>query len=303
MSVRFQLVDAAGLAPYAGDLRRLEASIEYPIGDGADQFTIDHGERYPAFFDALGETNFLIAVDRGELVGILIGVGRAAIANGRRIDTIYGADFKLARRVRGTGLARKMLWRAFGISLSPRFLLRWRLAYVAAMRGARGDFMRSARGVHAAKLASPAATLAIYFVPPRVLAGLDVAHAPPPPTPTGLDLSPDAASRSPGVTSTAGRKDLRLRSTGQPWPLVHLPLGPRSWLPTWGAYLRRAGEALVREGAAGPVCFGIDERISDHTAWLAAQGVSRGAVCNVYSFRKPGAPRPGPWVHLATSEI
>ena len=26
--------------------------------------------------------------------------------------------------------------------------------------------------------------------------------------------------------TTAGTKDLRLESTGRPWPLVHLPLGP-----------------------------------------------------------------------------
>lgn len=303
MSVRIDVVGPEGLAPYLDDLRGLESAIQYPIGDGSDHFTIDHGDEYHAFFSELGAAMFMIAVDGDELVGVFAGIERTARAGGATVKTIYGADFKLAARVRGSGLSRRMIWRGFLMGMSPRFLRRWRVAYVTAMRGAQGDVMRSVRGFHVARLARPGARLAVYFVEPARLAALRTDGAPPPPPPGGMDLSPTPASRPPGLASTAGRKDLRLRSTGAPWPLVHLPLGPSSWLPSHAAHLRRAGEALVAEGLPGPACFALDERLADHVAWLAAQGITPGAVCTVYTFGLPGAPRPSPWVHLATSEI
>ena len=71
--------------------------------------------------------------------------------------------------------------------------------------------------------------------------------------------------------------------------------------PTWGAYL--AGRARRWPAAARPACFAIDERLTDHVAWLAGVGVQPGATCTIYALRLPFAPRPVPWVHLATSEI
>ncbi|HEX8953596.1 MAG TPA: GNAT family N-acetyltransferase [Polyangia bacterium] len=303
MSVRIEVVGPEGLQPYLHDLRRLEAEIKYPIGDGSDYFTIDHGEKYDEFFSRLGAAMFMIAVDGSELVGVFAGVERTARAGGATVKTVYGADFKLAARVRGGALSRRFFWKGFLMGMSPQFLRRWRVAYVAAMRGARGDVMRSVRGVHVAKLARPAARLQVYFTAPAQLAALRVDGAPPPPPPSGIDFSPAPESRAPGLASTAGRKDLRLHSTGAPWPLQHLPLGPSAWLPSHAAYLRRAGEALVAEGLPGPACFALDERLADHVAWLQQQGITPGAVCTVYTFGLPGAPKPSPWVHLATSEI
>lgn len=299
--MRIDVVDRAGLRPYERSLRALERSIEYPIADGADAFTIDHGEDYTAFFAGLGEPSFIIAVDGDEVVGILAAIQRRARGEDRDVPTIYGADLKLAPRARGTGLARRMSWRGFLFGMRPSVLARWRVAYVAAMRGSRGDVMRSARGLHAARLARRGATLAIYFVEPERLARLRDDRAPPPPPTGGLDLSPGPVETT--FTSTAGRKDLRLRSTGEPWPLQHLPLGPAAWQPTLGAYLRRAGEAVAAAGHPGPCCFALDERLADQIAWLRAEGVTPGAACTVYSFGLPGAPAPSPWVHLATSEI
>ena len=303
MSARIEVVGPDGLRPYLDQLQRLEAEIKYPIGDGSDYFTIDHGRDYHEFFSALGAPMFMIAVEGSELVGIFAGIERTARAGGETVKTIYGADFKLAARVRGSGLSRRMIWKGFLIGMNPSFLRRWRVAYVTAMRGARGDVTRSLRGLHVGKLARPGARLSIYFTDPAQLAALRVDGAPPPPAPSGMDLSPDPQSRPPGLVSTAGKKDLRLHSTGAPWPLVHLPLGPSAWGASHAAYLRRAGEALVAEKLPGPTCFALDDRLADHVGWLAAQGITPGAVCTVYTFGLPGAPKPSPWVHLATSQI
>jgi hypothetical protein len=302
VTVRLIHVQAHELAPYQEGLRRLEADIRYPIADGADAFSIDHGAHYGDFFAGLGEAHFLLAVDAGSVVGSLAAVGRWAGAGARRMRTLYAADFKIAAAYRGGDLARRYLYRGFVEVFRPSTRRRWpwRIAYVAAMRGSRGDVMRTARGMfNPMRLARPAARLAVYFVDPAALAKLPD-HCPPP-SEGGLDLSPDARHLPDGTISTTGVKDLRLESTGRPWHLVHLPLGPSAWRPTWGAYLSRAGAALVGTGATA--CFAIDERLTDHVDWLGAVGITPGATCTIYALFLPFTGRPHPWVHLATSEI
>jgi hypothetical protein len=297
-------VEAHELGQYQDGLRRLEAGIPYPIGDGADHFRIDHGPRYADFFSGLGEAHFLLALDGDDVVGSCAAVGRFAEGGGKRVAALYGADLKIAAAYRGGALARRFLYRGFVDVFRPSTRRRWpwRIVYIAAMRGERGDVMRSARGpFNPMKLARAAARLSVYFARPEELAALPHQRCPPPPASGGLNLSPDTAPRPDGTVSTKGRKDLRLDSTGEPWSLVHVPLGPTAWRPTWGAYLAGAGRALTGSGAIA--CFAIDERLADHVKWLAQAAVHPGATCTIYALRLPFAPRPAPWVHLATSEI
>ena len=305
--ISLRVVDAHGLAPYARDLAALEASITYPVDDGADRFAIDRGPTYHPFFSALGDPRFLLALDGGRVVGAVAGVFREARDGGERTPAAYLCDLKIAASHRGTGLARRMAAYTLAKAASDPSLWRWRLAYAAAMRGAHGDVTRSMRGAHAGRLLAPAATLAVYFVKARTLASLDPHGCPVVPAGAGLDLSPAvrATCRGPGVTNTAGRKDLRLVSTGAPWPLEHLALGPREWGPSLGAYLRACGEFLGDEGSPeATACFTLDERLAGHVAWLRARGVSPGAACTVYTLRL-GLPsrRVRAWVHLSPSEI
>jgi hypothetical protein len=298
MSVRVVLVDAAGLAPYAAGLRALERDITYPLDDGRDRFWIDHGPDYHPFFSHMGEAHFLVALEHDLVVGTVAGVLRTIEHRGATYEVGYACDLKLAASHRGRGVARSMLLHGLGqIVKTPRFR-RWRYAFGAAMRGERGDVMRSARGLHPAKLFRPDARLRLYFVDHAALGALDPAGCPPNPTAEGLVLSP----RTPGlgIVSTAGRKDLRRVSTGQPWPLVHLTHGPHTWPTSLGHYLRAGAEALAPDDVA---CFGLDERLDAHVAWLAARGLRSDTVCTIYGWRLPGGPRASPWVHLATSEI
>ncbi|HEY0840548.1 MAG TPA: GNAT family N-acetyltransferase [Vulgatibacter sp.] len=299
--LRLVKTDVAGLAPYADGLARLEQGITYPVGDGADHFQIDHGPSYHPFFSSMGDAHFLLALDGDEVVGNVTGVVRTLRRRSRAVHGLYVCDLKVAPRHRGTGLARRMLLAGLAsIARDPR-TRKVRLLYGAAMRGAAGDVRRSARGLNPLKLGRSVARLSLYFVHPEQLAVLRLEGAPPPPRlDLGLDLSPDTAD---AWADTAGRKDLRLQSTGDAWPLVHLPLGPASWGGGLGAYLQRCGQELVARGVAGPACFGLDQRLEDHVAWLQVAGIAPGATCTVYSlslvpsFRKVG------WVHLATSEI
>jgi hypothetical protein len=287
-----------GLAQHQRGLRRLEENIRYPIADGADHFRIDHGARYSAFFERMGEAHFLVALDGDEVIGTFAGVGKWAESGGRRVPTPYGGDCKIAPAWRGGRLAPRFFWKGLSMVWRPD-VPRWHFCYGAAMRGARGDVMRSARRTSLMRLSRPAARLHVYFIPRATLLMMDPAGCPTVP-PGGLDLSPDARHDPRGITSTAGEKDLILESTGKPWPLWHLPLGPRAWTPNFATYLESAAEALPEDATA---CFSIDERLTKLVEWLRAREIAPGATCTVYMFRLPGAPRPEPWVHLATSEI
>lgn len=305
-----------GLRPYVEELRRLEASISYPVDEGRDSFTIDHGRDYHGFFSTMGDAHFLLAIEGGEVVGSIAGVFKMIRRGNRQARAVYVGDFKVAPHCRGTGLARRMMWRCLfeaARTLSPfesrdRSLLDWELAFGGAMRGERGDVTRSARGLHVMRMTSSLTSLDLYFVDPETLAGLDPRSCPLNPTLDGVDFSPLATDGPEDLLSTTGRKDLRLASTSLPWPLVHLPRGPQGWHPTLGHYLQRAGAQLVSErGSLWPegalACFALDPRQGPQIAWLEARGITPGAVCTVYTLPRTGFARKASWYHLATSEI
>lgn len=304
------------IGPYVAGLRALERDITYPLAGGDDAFWIDHGAEYHPFFSGLGEAHFLVALDKDRVVGSVAGILRRATANGVSFTSGYACDYKVAPSHRGSGVAMRMLFSGLREILNPFNPARYRsfqYIYGAAMRGAKGDVSRSARGAHPLKLIRPIGRLAIYFVSPQRLAALDTSDPPASPEPGGLDFSPDieSAAEPPGVVSTAGRKDLRLESSGQSWPLAHLPLGPSAWRPNLPAYLRRAGETLVGKNAGGDACFALDERLAATIAWLRQRDIAPGATATVLAGKNPIAPRgPSiqplsnfPWIHLATSEI
>ena len=307
MSIRFVFVTPTGLGPYVEGLRAIERATEYPIGDGADAFTIDHGEAYHPFFSTVGQDpRFLVALDGERVVGGAVGMYRDIRVRGRTVRACYGADWKLDREHRGLGVARQMMTWGAGLLFKDPTLRAWRYGYVAAMRGDHGDVMRVVKGLHPGKLVRAAGTLAVYFADPSKLAVLPLEGTPATPDPEGgVDLSFDPVGDvvAPGLVSTAGMKDLRLKSTGQPWPLVHLPYGPSRWTPSWGAYLRSCGETLASSRPTSVACFAVDQRLGTHISWLSSHGIAPGAVCTVYALDLTLRAGRAAWLHLATSEI
>ncbi len=286
---------AEELAPAVPALRALEGAIRYPLGE--DAFTIDHGPAYAPFFRQLGPTRFVLARAQGAVVGGLACVAKPITCGGSPLAGLYIADLKLAPAWRGRGVVQRMVWELFrAVGLSA-----WDFAFCAAMQGRGGDVARSFRGLHLGRLLAPRATLQLYFPTPAALAALDPRGCPPPPEP-GLALSPERGAL---WCSTAGRKDLRLVSSGEPWPLVHLPRSPAACPDGYGAYLRRAGRALLDAGQAASACFALDRRLRFHHDWLAGRGLAPSAECVVHGLRHPFARRAlrRRWVHLATSEI
>jgi hypothetical protein len=301
MRLRFVHVTAEQIGPFVASLRELEASIQYPIADGADAFTIDHGSEYHPFFSRLGEAHFLLALRGDEVVGSIAGVLRTVSAGGREILSLYLCDLKLAAELRGRGTARRMLQRGLLEIIKHPQGRRVRLVYGAAMVGDRGDVMRSARGSNPLRLGQPLAQLQLYFVAPARLAELDGDG---PACPVG-DRFNASTMPGPDMIETTGAKDLRLRSTGAPWPLVHLTRAPWDTEPsrTWWAWLRSCGERLSGRTDGAVACFALDRRLEGHHAWLAHAGISPGARCMMHGLALTRALRSTRVAHLATSDI
>jgi len=294
-------VDSHGLAPYIDGLRALEASISYPIADGQDAFCIDHGAAYHPFFSEMGKARFLIALQGATVIGAMVGVWREAELGGRRYTGLYVCDLKLAREWRGSGLVRRMLWHVLLRWPLRRDFQGWSFVFFAAMRGEKGDVVRSFRGWHLGRLLRPISRLSVYFVKLSQLCKL-TGDAPSAVGGRGLNLSPGNDRE---WQSTEGRKDFVLRSNGLPWRLVHMPMVPGK-TPGWARYLSTTAASLPAEQAEALACFAIDEKQAEQRAWLGGQGIEPGATCLVYGFSLPFS---GPrlrelaWTHLATSEI
>ena len=279
------------LGPWLPSMRALESGIWYPIADGADRFTIDHGPTYHPFFSGLGEAHFLLAVEGDRVVGSIAGILRPVVAGAREVLAIYLCDLKLESRLRGQGVARRMLQRGIVEILKHPRGRKARFLYGAAMRGGRGDVMATAQGSNPLRLAATVGALELYFVSGSDLARLSGGPAPLPDAPS-LRISPDGTQ----VVETTGAKDYRLHSTGKPWRLVHWTVAP--WEAGWGAGLRALPLAADQTG-----CFAVDARLAEPRRWLAAAGVAPGARCTVYGLALTGAIGATQRIHIATSEI
>ncbi len=296
MSVRVVHLGPEGLAPYVSQLQALERDISYPLD--ADRFVLSHGGAYHPFFSALGEAHFFLALEGEQVVGCVVGVRKPVSTPRGEVMSAYLADLKVHRAWRGRRVPARLLATALLTSVRSWSALHWRFAFGAAMRGERGDVMRSARGLSLLRLGRPFALLDVYFASPSQLATLDVRGAPQTNAAGGLDLSVAVQA---DVVSTSGAKDFVLQSTGKPWPLVHLPRGPGGWGDSHAAYLRRGGEQVGN--APGPVCFALDRRLQAEREFLASRGLLPGAVTTIYSFSTSRKTNGHTWTHLATSEI
>ncbi|MCE9667642.1 GNAT family N-acetyltransferase [Myxococcus stipitatus] len=303
--VRYVVLRPESLGPYVSRLRQLEQGIEYPIADGADHFFIDHGPEYHPFFSSLGDAYFLLALRGDTLLGSVTGVARQVLRGTRVIDALYICDLKVAPSARGTGLARRLIVQGLTHLFRIPALRRTRFLYGAAMRGARGDVMRTARGWNPLRMGRPTSRQALFFVPPARLARLDATRAPTLPLGEVLRLgpSPSRPLEGAGWCSTRGSKDFQLRSTGQPWPLVHLAAPPERWPHGWARYVRDCGQELTARGGDVLACFGLDERLTPQLDWLRGEGLVPDATCTLYSLDLTLPSEPTAWVHLPSSEI
>ncbi|MFN3242790.1 MAG: hypothetical protein ACE37K_14910 [Planctomycetota bacterium] len=247
-------------ANWQDDLRTFEERFEYPLGD--DHFHIDHGEDYLAFFRRLGEPAPFLATVARRVVGVLVAVRRRV---GRRegwylcdlkVDPVY-ARYRAATRLL-TSWARAHLQDGepvFGVSMNPA---RGDNRLVRAMRRWRADELSHA---------------------PIVLYSLSHEQ--------WLDRADEitAALGPIGWFDPHGVKDIVLRSSGAPMPLLHAQHGP---------FARANAEA--RAGAVHMFCLPADDVLVER---MRQRGLRPDATATIVHRDADGAN----WRHLLSSDI
>ena len=205
--------------------------------------------------------------------------------------------------MRGAGCRARFFWKGFRMLMSPQYLPRWRVAYV------RGDARRAGRR-HAQRDA--ASTSPSWRGRARASPSTSSSRAPRRPARRRRAAPPPRAASTSAPTPRAARRAWCRRRDARICACVDGPAVASSApaarsggvdAEPRGAICAAPARRSSPTRAPGPACFALDERLADHVAWLAAQGITPGAVCTVYTFGLPGAPKPAPWVHLATSEI
>ncbi|NES93785.1 MAG: hypothetical protein F6K32_00725 [Desertifilum sp. SIO1I2] len=236
----------------------IEQIAKYPLGN--DFFQIDHGENYFAFFDRLGEVNYYVALDRDRVVAVGAGILRQILNS----PAWYLCDLKVHPDYQQQYLSLRLLRYALG-----------------------GSLQKCDRGY--AILMNPSRLARIYQRFPF----LQFRHA------TTLNLysfdaetmdrfsSLLAAHRGPiSYLSLQGIKDLRLTSTREILPLLHVQ---------WGVTADQ-GHSTPLPGYTHMFCAPVEDELA---IALIAKGISPMATATVISQGMAESD----WRFILTSEI
>jgi len=258
--LRLRAVDVDRLADWQQDLQAFERRFEYPLGD--DHFHIEHGDDYLAFFRRLGEPAPLLATVGRRIVGVLVAVRRPV--GGRagwylcdlKVDPVY-ARYRAATRLLTTW-ARLRLQDGepvFGVSMNP----------------ARGD-NRLVRAMQRWRPGELAQTPIVLF---------SLTHE------QWLACRDDLREALGPVSwfDPRGVKDIVLRSTGRPMPLLHAQ---------HGTFAQPNTEA--RPDAVHMFCLPANDALVDR---LGQRGVQPDASATIVHRDAVGAD----WRELLTSDI
>lgn len=251
---------------YDQELRKLEATISYPFGD--DRFQLDHGSRYVAFFERLGEPVFNLAVEKNEVIAAAAGVLRQIPMGRRKRKAWYLCDLKVRADHRGRNLTsslfRKNLFKHY--FQCPR-------GYAISMNPPSGEN----------KVVALLRKLPYFPISLRVrldMWSFDFA--------TMKEMEPVIREIKGPVSylSLTGKKDLRMLSNGEMMPLLHVQHGP----------MAEPGEPEPRPGFTHMIC--APEGSALHKC-LLQKGFSPSASASIVAHRMNDVD----WGFILTSEI
>lgn len=193
------------LAAFGPRIAALEHGVTYPLG--RDRFEIDHGADYFAFFRRMGRVRYFVAMEGETVEGVLAAVDRV-LPGPEPLRCTYLCDLKAAPSRRAASSIFRPLLMAFARDSESRL----DALYGVSMDAADGSnrlaaiYERMPRG-------------------PRIVAKLAI-----------FSFDADEARRAaPEIRSVVGPlswlslhgiKDIVLRSTGAPMPLLHAQFGP-----------------------------------------------------------------------------
>jgi len=208
MSIKVHEVGYPERGEFAERIALLEYGVSYPLGE--DSFQLDHGEDYFAFFDRMGELTYLVAMDGERVVAVVAAVLRRVPKKlgAAELHAWYLCDLKVHPDYRGE----RIPWRIFSHALLHQYPRCGRV-YGISMNAPNSPDNPVASLVSRMKLvpASVATTLNIYSLGAQEMERT-------------VPVLEGARGRL-SFLSLRGKKDLILRSSNLPMPLVHLQFG------------------------------------------------------------------------------
>lgn len=232
---------------YQAGIVEIERQADYPLG--SDRFHIDHGSDYFAFFKRMGEVHYYVALKKMDdgsekVVGVGCGILRtiAYRQNEQPRKAWYLCDLKVHKDYQGQQipmlLFRSAAWkyfkcgRGYAISMNPNNEAE-KNRVVRLFN--RGSWLPLAAPVQLGIFSMDAAQM-------RQCASILSQHR-------------VTAENSPGISflSTHGKKDLVLKSTGKPLPLLHAQFeAPREHETT---------HSIPQEGFTHMFCAPLDDAL------------------------------------------
>lgn len=241
----------------------IEQIAQYPLGN--DFFQIDHGENYFAFFDRLGEVNYYVALDGDRVAAVGAGILRQLPHS----LAWYLCDLKVHPDYQRRRLSLRILHYAISDSMG-----RCDRGYSILMNPGDGSLSRLARIYQRFPLVQfhHSTTLNLYSFDAETidrLSPLLIEH------------------RGPiSYLSLQGIKDLRLTSTGQILPLLHVQ---------WGVTAHQ-GNSTPLPGYTHMFCAPVEDELA---IALTAKDISPMATATVISQGMAESD----WRFILTSEI
>jgi hypothetical protein len=282
--LRIDLMDVDEVNQLRDELNAFESQFHYPLEPGV-QFQIDHGTRYSAFFEQMGDPLFLVVRENQDVIGMIVVVRKDVRIGEDTFSALYLADLKVHPSHQGHRLVPTM-YRYLRDELAPSFpQLHQDIAYFVAMQGDRGDVMDLTLSGSPLRHFREIGSLMIYFVSPEKLAHLPERPGSSETDRTGETLfltPPDKENRQdPQLVDLSGTKDLILDTTGRPLDVVHLPVSDAGGDELWSV-LRQCGHQA--EPSYSYCCFSLDRQRSAMIEQLAEQGIQSGSRAKVYAL-------------------
>lgn len=246
---------------WKSSLHQFEEHFTYPLG--ADTFSIDHGSDYLAFFKRMGNAHLYAS----EVEGKIVAVGAGIIQN--RFKAWYLCDMKVHPEFRGRKIPLKMFRKYF----LPCYLKSQRgfALNMEESSGKKNPITKIMETLPWTPLKKGARIVFYYEDAANTLKAMEILK-----------------SKRPGISfsSLLGIKDLVLKSTGKPIPLLHME---------WNQQVPGSSAAPI-EGNLHMWC--LDEK-SDLNSSLEKIGITPKAAGLIFHHRLSHLD----WNELRTSEL
>jgi ribosomal protein S18 acetylase RimI-like enzyme len=250
---------------FGAQLQELESVAEYPYGE--DSFKLNHGDNYFAFFERLGKPLFHLALTENRVVACAAGILRTLKIEKKEVKAWYLCDLKVHPNFQGQGIPAKLFKQNFFSNY-----LKCRRGYAISMNSANGKN-------RVVKLLERFSLVPIRYAGKLNFYSFNQTQA------QGFHQKLESKLGKVSYLSLKGKKDLIMKSTGQPLPLFHIQHGA----------MAAAGIETASEEGTYMIC-GFENSALDN---LLSENFPVSATASILAHRL----KPRDWNFVLTSDI